>query len=1032
MIRRTAVGIDLGTTDVCAANVGRKGVDIVQNAVSERRTAALVSFTDRRRLLGEGAFAQVRSNYKNSCRGLKHLVGRAWDSPELDAERLWSLCPLGQASDDAVGYQVSYLGEQQTISAAVCLSMLLTKIVLTCEAWTKMQVRDAVLAIPSYFTERHRQACLDAMRIAGIQCLRLIHESTAIALAWRFERRDFDDDKPIMVAFCSCGHSGMMVAIARFERGAVKIMGEAYDIAISGRAMDRLIMEMFAASLKKQGASDALASMKSQLKLEEAATKVKKTLSSSAEARASAECVVDDYDLMCNVTRSQFEEGCAPIGEKVNCVVAQALERAGLQASDLTYVEVVGGVSRVPWLQRALKEAFIGMELSTTLNADEAVAKGCAWQAAMLSTFIRLDQIPMREFGHFAVALEWDDSDSVEAEGSVEVAEGRRRLVVFERSAGPGLDADVGVRCRGTVEFTAVYAMVDGSPLPVGASDGQRLGAWSVAVPGRKMEDIELQCALDLNGLFSIKKVVVCTGKEAVVTAAADTKEAASGEGAPASGEGATASSEGATASVEATAEGEGIPAEAAPEADAGEEGEAAETAGENGEEDAREAKEGSAEQTKEAAEQEQEPEEIDFGEAKRHDKAVPREAEAKGWHNRLPSWRFWRWGRGEVETAEVEEPASEETKLPPGWEKPRKVGSGSKKSKRKDVPVKAVLSLSYSATDLSAAVAVEKAYRLVDEAIVEAEDRRNDYEKLVYELQSRTASSSDALMSEFATPEELAALKADVQAAEEWIDEHTDEEASVYVERLQHLQKHVQEFTRRQTELETINEKAKNFKSSIRKYKALATAAKFDHIAKEKLSSIVEECDAATQFIQDADAVQEKRKKTEPVTPSLAELTVRMSSLESNSMQILSEPRPKPVEPPKEEKKENAENAEKEEAANGKDGSKEGDAEGDSKPSSKQEDKAAEAKAAILKAQKERHEAEARRKKRRMITIVSVTVAAVALIGAAWYGGAPSRLVALWRMVPGVGGDDGDDEALVPDVGSEFDGPDGFASDEM
>jgi len=287
-IRRTAVGIDLGTTDVFAANVGRKGVEIVQNSVSERRTPALVGFTSRRRLLGDAAYAQLKSNYKNTCRGLKHLVGRAWDSPDVEAERIWALSPLGKAEHGDVGYEVNYCGEEQCVSATVCLSMLVTSIIATCQAWTKMEVRQVVLAIPSYYTEQVRQACLDALYIAGVQCLRLLHESTAIALAWRFERRSLEETEPVTVAFCSAGHSGLLVAVARFEQGGVAILGEAYDRCVSGRAMDMALLGMFVESLKKQGAPDPMGIVKARLKLEEAATKVKKTLSVVEEASRSA------------------------------------------------------------------------------------------------------------------------------------------------------------------------------------------------------------------------------------------------------------------------------------------------------------------------------------------------------------------------------------------------------------------------------------------------------------------------------------------------------------------------------------------------------------------------------------------------------------------------------------------------------------------------------------------------------------------------------------------------------------------------
>jgi len=995
MNRRTAVGIDLGSVDVFAANVGRKGVDVVQNAVSERRTPALVSFTERRRLVGDAAFAQVRSNYRNSCRGIKHLVGRAWDSPELDAERLWSLCPLGKATDGDVGFEVSYRGHKQCFSATVALSMLIAKIVVTCEAWTKMQVRDVVLAIPSYFTDRHRQACLDAMRIAGITCLRLIHESTAIALAWRFERCSFDDSKPITVAFCSCGHSCLFVAIARFEQKAVEIIGEAVDRSVSGRAMDWNIMEIFRDSLKKQGAPDALASMKSQLKLEEAATKVKKTLSVVDEARGTAECVVEDYDLSCNVTRGQFEELCAPLAEKAKGVVERALASANLQPSDVNFVEVVGGVSRVPWVQRVLREGFGGRELSTTLNADEAVARGCAWQAAMLSTFVRLDQIPMREFGHLAIALEWDDSPTVEAEGSEALEGGRRRLMVFDACAGPGVKAEVGLRCKGTLALTAVYVSDEALEPGVQAV----LGSWTFAVPNREMQDVEIKCCLDLNGVFSITDADVCSSKEAA--AAAKEKEAEAEEARAAK----------ARAAEEKAAEEKAAEAKAA-EAKAVEE--------EKREEDevktpARDdappvAPDGPA---ADAPQQSEEPEEIEFG-----DHMHSSSDSKRSW---LPTWRFWRWGRGAGN-------ADSNGVGTPRWEEqPKKVGAKGKrrasKAKRTPVSVTVVSRPGYSSPALEAAVQSEKKYRAADEAIVEAENRRNDYEALIFDLRGRIGSGEE-IFAEYASPEELSALKGELETEEEWLYEHGEEEAAVYSERLEALKSKVDEFSRRKQDLEWLHVKAKALKASVRKYKALATAPKFDHIAKEKLSSVIEECDGHTQWIEDIESNLANQKKWEPSGSINAELMVRNSTLSSNATKIFSEPRPQP---PKKEKATTSDVDAK--GASSEPHAGEGMA---AAPA------AANAKTAAAKA-RGRGKSGARRWKRRIFTFVGIFVA-TAILGLAYlrYGElgdkTPQVLLPLAQFVR-ADLDLQDEEAALEaqvETTGDFDEGRSFSSDEM
>mmetsp|Transcript_14695 Transcript_14695/g.32291 ORF Transcript_14695/g.32291 Transcript_14695/m.32291 type:complete len:1016 (-) Transcript_14695:183-3230(-) len=890
MARRTAVGIDLGTIDIIAANVGRKGVEIVQNSVSERRTPALVSFTDRRRLLGDAALAQVRSNFQNSCRGLKHLIGRSLDAPEVEAERFWSLCPLGQADDGTVGFSVSCHGEKRCISATVCLSMLLTSILATCKAWTNMDVREVVLAIPSYFTETHRQACLDALHIAGAQCLRLLHESTAIALTWRFDRRDFEDGKAINVAFCSVGHSGLMVAVARFESGAVSILGEAYDLAVSGRHMDREFIKMFAESLRKVGAADPLSSAKARLKLEEAAMKVKKTLSVVDEARATAECVVEDFDLTCDVKRQVFEDICAPLHQNVKDVVARAMTAAKLEVSDLDSVEVVGGVSRVPWIQRALKEAFDGRELRTTLNADEAVARGCAWQAAMLSPHVRLEQIPVQECGNAAVWLEWEESVDIEAEGVQEVGS-RRRLLVFEAQSGPNVEAEVAMRCSGLLELSAVSISEDGSQ-----AREEVLGSWTLNFPSEKKEDVEIVCAIDLNGIFKINRAGIYRAKAGVAQPEKEgdedkAKQAGQSESSTTlPGDATVGLSEATAADADNTGEENGdAPADADTTSPS-----AAKGAGENEGADAEQTPKASsgaeggsadgksAELSPTADEGQEEPSEEDSANAEKGGRSF--------------NWRFWqKWRKGD-NTEEGQDAEGEMTAGP----RTRRVGGGSQKQKARmksePVAVSLVSSKGYGKEALATAVKQELSHRAADEAAVRAENSRNDYETCLFMLRDKLA-SSDPLM-EWASPEEQTSLNEDIEAGETWAYEHVNEDAAVYSERLQALRKRVKELESRKTNLEALEEKIKTFRASIKKYKAAAGANIYSHIAKEKLESITKECDDNAEWITGLETRQASQKKWDPPVFSMAELTIRASSLANNSTKILSEPAPKPQEP--------------------------------------------------------------------------------------------------------------------------------------
>jgi len=195
-----------------------------------------------------------------------------------------------------------------------------------------------------------------------------------------------------------------------------------------------------------------------------------------------------------------------------------------------------------------------------------------------------------------------------------------------------------------------------------------------------------------------------------------------------------------------------------------------------------------------------------------------------------------------------------------------------------------------------------EQKFRKTDESVVEAENRRNDFETYVFELRDRV-SSGDALLAEFASPDERSALSKNLEEAESWSYEHPEEEASVYVDRVKALKKLEKECANRKATLESIEEKVKALKASIKKYKATANSKIYEYIAKEKLESITAECDSNTQWLQDLEKRQGDLPKWEAPLLSIAELTVRNSTLTTNSTKILSEPRPKPAEEAKEEK---------------------------------------------------------------------------------------------------------------------------------
>lgn len=508
--KAAVVGIDLGASESYVAYVGKGIVDIVQNEVSKRNTATLVGFTDRERLLGDAALAQIRSNAKNTCRNFKHLLGRKVDAPDVQAEHFWSTSPVVATDDGYSGYHVNYKGQPSDMSATQVTAMYLTKLREITEKWCQAKVTDVVLSAPSGFSDEQRQALLDAARIAGLSVLRIMNEHTATALAYGIYRsNDFDPEKPLTVAFCSMGHSIFSVCIVQFVRGKLHVLCERSD-KVGGRDMDECLMREFAAQFQKKVGSDPLANKKSAFKLEDAVSKTKKILSANSEANVNVECLVDDHDFASAINRDDFERMCQPAMEKVKAVLEKAKAACGLSPSQIDTVEVVGGGSRVPWVKRLISEAFDGKELSTTMNQEESVARGCALQAAILSPLYKVRDFEVKDTTPFGIRVGWtgtavdkdvekeDDGDAHMggAEGEYKTAEvfpinstlNTLKLLTFHRN-GP---FDV------KAEFT------DDSPLLPGTS--KELGTYKVELPAQNTtRKVKVKAKLNLHGMFSIE-----------------------------------------------------------------------------------------------------------------------------------------------------------------------------------------------------------------------------------------------------------------------------------------------------------------------------------------------------------------------------------------------------------------------------------------------------------------------------------------------------------------------------------------------
>lgn len=520
MVTKSAViGIDIGAAESLVAYVGKGVVDLVQNEVSRRATPSLVGFTDRERLLGDAALAQIRSNAKNSCRNFKHLLGRPVDAPDVEKEHFWSTCQLASGDDGMAGYDVTYKGEGRVCSAVPVTAMFLTQLKDITEKWCQGKVADAVISVPAHFGDVQRQAVLDAAKVAGISVLRLMNEHTATALAYGIYRsNDFDPEKPMTVAFCSMGHSTFSVSIVQFVKGKLTVLCEKSD-KVGGRDMDECLMREFADQFKKKHGCDPLSSKKASFKLEDAVTKTKKILSANSEAGVNVECLMEDEDFTSNMNRADFETMCQPMMDRVKAVLEGAKAMCSIPIEQIDSIEVVGGCSRVPWFKKMCSEAFGGKQLDTTMNADESVARGCALQAAILSPLYKVREFKVEDTIMHGINVGWmgtatdaeapkeDDGDTLMAGGDGDY----KTATVFPAGSLNGIMKLLTFYRKGPFDVKAQY-VDDGTLAP---STNKELGTYRIEMPPQaENKKVKVKAKLSLHSTFILESAQMVETEE--------------------------------------------------------------------------------------------------------------------------------------------------------------------------------------------------------------------------------------------------------------------------------------------------------------------------------------------------------------------------------------------------------------------------------------------------------------------------------------------------------------------------------------
>jgi heat shock protein 4 len=341
------------------------------------------------------------------------LAGRSLKDPDVQIEQDFVSAPLVDMGGQ-VGAEVTYLGKKEQFTATQITAAFLTRMKATASAELKLPVSDVVLSCPVWYTDAQRRAIIDAADIAGLKCLRLMNDNTAVALGYGITKLDLPtaEEKPRRVVFVNIGHSNYTATVVEFRKGELAVKSSAWDRHFGGRYMDKALVEHFAKEFKEKYKIDVMENGKARFRLAAGVEKLKKILSANNAAPLNVESIMNDVDVRGMLKREELEELIKPLLERATAPIEQALAEAGLKPEDIDAIEMVGGCTRVPSLKNAIQDYF-GKPLSFTLNQDEAVARGCAFSCAILSPVFRVRDFSIHDMVSYPIEFTWEKSDDI-------------------------------------------------------------------------------------------------------------------------------------------------------------------------------------------------------------------------------------------------------------------------------------------------------------------------------------------------------------------------------------------------------------------------------------------------------------------------------------------------------------------------------------------------------------------------------------------------------------------------------------------